>query len=424
MMMHAASFIILVLLLPSISVAGSVESLPLGDASVVDGKYPAKDSARSAAPMEAWVTVEASASMKSGESVARKTALMSAYRKAINKGGTIEVSEFSQLRNFKDVIDVVTKRTHGYIKEHKVISEGVDENDANKYIVKLQALVVDRFDNGKANDQAIHQLVDLIGNPRVLFLLAESKVDGSNVSSVLRSDGAQDDGQTTAEHVMAKAFKEVGYEILTSDDIAQHESVGASELMSAQKGAGSVAAKIGRLVNADIVVAGKVRFQTRVVSGAGTDVNASMGNVSLSAKVVLPGNGKVLAVTTKRQRFMSLQGNSSLAAKENSIAKAAKKAANELKWSVPNILANETRDIEIVVNKASFSNSDKLRLYLSKLQGVEKILSGNWSKKTSSYTVKSVLTGPRETDLARLITKKFNGLDVESIQNYKVVLTY
>ncbi len=437
--------------------AAGVTSLPIADANRVDRTQPltplADDSLQKT---EQWVTVEGRAEMTSGRSVARKQALLDAYRQAINAGGSIEIGEFSQLRNFKEVVDLVTKRVHGYIKGYEILAEGPDSKDKNIYMVAIRALVVDGLDQLSAGDEGLKQFVALIGSPKVLFVLAteaertldttaagytasqneqidlevvqgDTQVrlhrDQNSADSMGMNDQPNDieDFQvSSAEQEMANHFRQVGYEVLTSDDVLNSGFIEMEDLRLARKGLGAYAAKIGRVVNADIVISGVVKYRVSAVNG-NTDIGAHLGTVNLTSKAILPGSGRVLHVSTNRQKYMSVQTSSALMAREESLARASQIAADELKWEVPKLLAQETRDIEVTLSNISYDQSNNVRLFLNQLAGIDSVYMAGWKDKQSKYTVKCIYTGPREHDLVESLQNKFKQLNITELGNYQIV---
>ena len=355
---------------------------------------------------ERWVEVTGKARLTAGEVVARRSALLAAYRQAVNLGGSVEISEFSQIRNFKEVTDIVTKRSRGVIRQYEVINEGADPDNKDTFQITIKALVADKTGDGSGKDQELSQFVSLIGEPRVLFIIGEP--DSGEV--------------TTAEQTMAAMFREVGYQVMTLDSI-DVSGIGPAILTQARDGSAQMAARIGKAAGADIVVVGKLQFELSEMSG-GTDVKGKLGVAQLAVKAIMPGNARILHVTNHQERFLSLQGASGLAARQKSISGAAQSAAIELKWKVPEILSREPRVIDIQVSKVSYQNADKIRKALQKMEGIEKVELSGWQNNIASLTVRNVFTGPRESDLANALLSRFKKLRVMSVGQYAIELAW
>jgi len=355
---------------------------------------------------ENWVTVDGYAPFSAGKLLARRQALVEAYRQAINAGGIIEVKSTSQASNFSMVADVVKTRTHGYIKSYEVISEGADQHDSSLYKITIKARVVNSPDSGQ--EKSLASFLGIIGVPKVLFLISEANND-IELSSV--------------ESYMAESFRKVGYEVLTADDVKINKEINELLLKKARSGHGISAAKIARSTNADIVVTGKLTIQMSQMSG-GTDITANLGNVSLNVKAIIPGNGKVVDVVNARDRFMSVQQSSQMIAKEKAIAKTAKSITEKLKWNIPKYLSQQPRDITLKISNFSFENTDEIKLLLSKIEGINTVELDNWHDKVGLFTVSSSYTGPQEKDILNVIKRRYSTARIVNFQKYFLAISF
>lgn len=398
---------------------------------------------------ERSVVVEGRANLNAGVEVARRQALLDAYRRAINVGGSMEVTEFSQVRNFRDVVDIVTKRSHGWIKQHEVLAEGPVSDNPALYRVAIRALVVDRLDGQR--DDVLRQMVLMAGSPNVLFMLAEQDGSGNTVAasaeesvdvsiasddievSVRRRgatgvaggvEGVPDAPARSVEHLLAREFAEVGYQVMTSDDVSAVHGVSRDMIGRARRGDGADAARIGRLAGADVVVVGVVRYSVSAMSGGGTDLNPLMGAVGISARAVLPSSGKVLAVASTRQRRMVVRHADTFLAREESMARAAYIAAGELKWKIPQVLADEPRQIRITANAVAYDQAEAIRRYLAELSGIERVNMLGWKEGTAHYELLSIFTGPTEDEVYRAMKTRFSSARMLEIENFRLVLTF
>lgn len=362
-----------------------------------------------------WVTVTGQGNLSSGKEVAKRSALLAAYRKAINEGGAVEISEFSQLRNFKDVVDIVTKKSRGVIKSYTVESEGVSNKFSGYYQVTIKALVVDKTDISADESEELQQFVTMIGSPRVLVVVGEQ--DSNNV------DWNKAQAMNTVEEVLASRFNQVGFQVITSADIIGKNGVDHQTISLARQGISTQAEKLGKIAKADLVITGVAQYQLSDMNG-GTDVSAKLGIATLSAKVFIPGVGRVLHISNSSQRYMSVQGGLDNAAKTQSISRAAKVVGDDLRKEVPDILAKQTRNIQMVVKKASYDLAQTITDYIKSLEGVDDVELVNWNKGDGAeYIVKNAFTGPREQDYAKLITKRFKRIKVDSLNSYSLVFS-
>ncbi len=362
-----------------------------------------------------WVTVTGVGNLSSGKDVAKRSALLAAYRRAVNEGGSVEITEFSQLRNFKDVVDIVTKKSRGVIRSYTVENEGVSKKDSNYYQVTIKALVVDKTQISADKSEELQQLVAMIGSPKVMIIVGEQDAE--------QTQWGKAPAQNSVEEAIAARFKQVGYEVITSADIMGRAGVELEDIKLARQGISTYADKLGKLVNADLIITGLAEYQLSESSG-GTDISAKIGAATLSAKALIPGVGRVLHISKSSKRFMSVQGQVANDARVRSITKAAEDVADELRWEVPKILSKETRDIQIIVKKIDYTKADELAVYIKSLEGVDDVELVNWTKDNGAeLRVKNAFTGPREHDYARLISKKFNKIKVDSLSSYSIVFT-
>lgn len=402
------------------------------------------------------VVVEGRASLNAGQDVARRQALLDAYRRAVGAGGSIEIGEFSQLRNFRDVVDIVTKRTHGFITHYEILAEGRATDRSNTYFVAIRAEVVDRLET--RDDDVLAQMVAMIGSPKVLFMLAaydESPSAGGteqasshresvdlqlrqgDVEVSLRRD-AQQRGDAavavpgsagrgsaqTVEHELARRFRDVGYRVLTSDDVRAGFALSAEVLQRARQGMGADAAEVGRLAGADVVVAGTIRYRVSATSGGGTDLEPILGTVSLNAKAIIPSSGRVLGVATIRERYMAVRHADPLLAREESSARAARNAADALKWEIPQVLADEPRLIRIRINGIAYAEADSMRRFFAGLPGIEGVRMLGWKDESSEFDILSIFTGPREGELFRAMQEHYPNIRMVRMESYDLTVAF
>lgn len=372
-------------------------------------------------PQERTVVVEGRANLNAGIDVARRQALLDGYRRAVSAGGATEIAEFSQLRNFKDVVDIVTKRTHGWIRHHEIVSEGQARDGSETYVVTLRAVVVDRLEGQR--DDVLRQMVLMAGSPRVLFLLASYDA-GESRGVAMGADGRMDAAHAgTVEHMLAREFADVGYQVLTSSDVLAAGGITAAQVASARTGSGLDAAHVGRRLDADVVVVGTLRYSISAMSGGGTDVKPTLGSVSVNARAVIPSSGKVVGITSTQQRHMVVRHHDQFMVREESTARAARVVANELKWAIPEVLANEPRLIRVSVTGTTYDQADSVRRVLAQLAGIERVSMLGWSNGHARYEVSSLFTGPTETELFSVLRGRFPEARMLEMEKYSFSMT-
>ncbi|GGF71110.1 flagellar assembly protein T N-terminal domain-containing protein [Alteromonas lipolytica] len=352
---------------------------------------------------ENWVEVTGYADMSAGKPVARRQALVDAYRQAISEGGIIEIGSYSESSNFMMVTDVMKTQSHGFIKRYEVVSEGIDNNDAEIFAIKIKALVVTGL--GDSDDEGLSAFINLIGKPKVLFLVMDPQGEGSSVS--------------TSESYLAEAFAKVGYGVMTGDDLPATDEPTIELLEKARGGNGAAAASLGRQANVDIVLTGQLQVEMSSMSG-GTDVTAQIGNVNLNVKSIIPGNAKIIDVQSAQDRFMSLQQGSALIARQKAIKSAAKRVADKMIRQIPEYLSKAPRTIKVTVGNLDFGKIDDFKALLAKTTGISAVDMINWSQQQTLFDVNAEFTGPKEQDLAKRLLKQYPGASIVALQNYAI----
>jgi hypothetical protein len=352
-----------------------------------------------------WIKADGFAPMTSGKLVARRQALVEAYRQAISSGGIIEVGGYSQVSNFATVADVINTRVHGYIRRYKIVSEGVDELDASIYKVTINAQVTNLSDQD--DDEGLSSFLSLIGVPTILFLAAGEP---------------ENDRMSTSENLLAAQFKQAGYKVMTADDVELNMDITPSVLRKAREGHGYSASLVGRASNADIVLTGTVTTELSDVNG-GTDVQASIGIVSMALKVLIPSNGSIVDAANGTGRFMSVANSSALLAKQKATQQAANQLTELLKWRIPKYLSQQPRVIAVRVVKLPFDKLTTFETFLTGLSGVDKVETVNWKQGNAQFQIESAYTGPKEMDIINAMQSEFAQLTVNNYRPYQISLS-
>ena len=387
---------------------------------------------------DGWVQAEGRGDLRAGPAVATKQALLAAALQALDTASGARTLDYGRLTG------VGRGR---FIRQYDILSAGPTP-DRSAYAVRMRALVDDADPSG---DTAVLQpFVTLMGSPKVLFILSERRADegdahGATATETVNLELEQGDIRvrlsrqaadpggdaagaggnfriSSAEQFMAQRFRAAGYQVVTSDDVYRHGFVDDGELRTARRGVGAFAARVGKAADADLVIAGNVRFEVSAIPGGGTDLEGGqLGAVALTAKVIAPSTGKVLNLVSRRERFLSVAAPSALLAREESLERASVAAADELTWQIPSMLAAETRDVSLELRDIAFAEAESARRFLATLPGIDGVRMDGWKDKVSRYAIASRYAGPREYDVAGALQAEFGNFEVVEIGHYKVV---
>ena len=357
-----------------------------------------------------WITVEARSDMSSGLTVARRSAMLAAYRLAMLGGNVTSKNEVSHWRTFKDVVNILSKKPNTYIKRFEILDGGI-ENE-RQYRVRLKALVVDMFGKEVNLDDHISQFLDLIVEPRIVLLLNEQT--GESNKNVGMGN------VSITEKVIASKLKKVGYTVLTSKDVKK--SVGKIDFEKTKAGDVSYAAFVGRFLNADLVLVGNFTFQSLYDKNPKKVKGLCCNSYKFKWNAIVPGSGKQVNLDNNIEHEST--GGNEKRDRNIGMVSAVDKVSDDLKWKILNILSTQTHDIRVVIKNVTNNKADSIKKILATMEGVEKVEMKGWNEEATQYIVKNVYTGPKERDLSAALTKSFKYLRMKSIGKDELVLSF
>ncbi len=204
---------------------------------------------------------------------ARDRAIEDALRRAVEQAVGTYIQSETVVQNFMLVKDEILSRARGFVQGYKVLSEG--KEDPTTYVVTVEALV-------KVGDvaQAIEQLIEQAGRPRIMVLIQET-VDGE-------PSDARD-----AENALVGAFREKSDRFLLLDPEVVARNIEASRARAAFAGDLQAAAAIGRMAGADLVIVGTAEVRHVRQEVYGTVWESSQARVS--ARALWVDTGEIVA---------------------------------------------------------------------------------------------------------------------------------
>ena len=298
-------------------------------------------------------------------------AISYAKRDALEKGIGQFLMSHTEIENFMLKKDVVLTRTAGHVKNYKVLSKSQGPDGAWKVTIQATVSKSD-IDQDLA---ALGILIHSIGNPRVAFLL-EEKVGSEGVDY--------------AQMAFLNEFQNRNFEVVDPNSTTKFKE--SKDAISALGGNPEAAAKLGALVNAEVLIVGTVKSQEADLSQnayfKGTGMKSVSSTISLKAFDV--GSRKILAA-----------GNASASGVDPNPMKAAMKATQKsvkkmmerkeqffqalLKtW---NSKANDGANFELVIeNVKSFSLAKEVKQVLA--NGSENVEQRSFKKPTLTVQMK------------------------------------
>ena len=358
-----------------------------------------------------WIESSGLSDLKKGLYLAKKRALMDAYRNAVSQGAGVKIENFSKLEmseSFSRVYDVITKESGGFIKNYEVLREF---KKGELYNIEIKACVVK---SKKDLKDGLRLFVKLIGSPKVLVVIDQN---GKNSKIDVKS----------IELELAKELKSYGFDLSLADDFSNRGLTDEENILNARESIGGSAIKFARDVGADLLISGKVEYETkksRVSSAKGIEVFAT-----INLKVLMPGSGKSVALFSKQSQDFLLDSNH-LIARDTIFKKLSKQIAKEVALQIPKYLLNEEREIEIVLQNIKYSDLRKIKKILSNELEVKKVKSVGKYKKVSKKRGKarvvlvSSYLGVTVDDILDILDENGYNFEVEEATDYFLRVSY
>lgn len=293
---------------------------------------------------------------------ARITALRQAYGQAVGKVMGMEIGSMTVVQNFKMISDVVTTRSQGFLKSYRIIDEGLGQQQPVYYFVTIKADVLERGKVAESETEGLRLYVDLLENPKILIVLRERDFHLGSAGNRKMVGDVGMFSLGSAETAMAQVFSRAGYETITSDDLTERDTQGLDNVGYSQR-----ALTVARRVGADVAIAGSLQLARRSFTPR-PEVEMVMVSAELSAKPILVSSGKKADII-----HMSMRASHTdiVVAYSDCLSKLSQGFARKTAWGLPGILAEEVRQISLIVENVDLEMSNRIRKALHQSEVVE-----------------------------------------------------
>lgn len=307
-----------------------------------------------------------------GTQTARAAALQAAYAEAVARGAGLQVDSMTLVRDVRQVVDVVSSRSSGFITRYDIAHEGAENG---VYTVGIEAHVAVRELSDEEQTLAgLRLYLQVFGRPTVLILFpqfdtvgelespavaetqpfqketrksqsGEVASESSTESYVLPGGGYQAVPGTTTlapgvlrgtEAAIAQQLSKYGYLLKTSDDVSSSPQVTPITLSRARQGLTQEARLVGQAVGADLVIVGSLQVSGRSITTHNVDFQQASGEAAM--KAISMKTGETITVFHKSS---TRAGSNILQAAAAVKTQIATDFAQELAWAVPRMLADE-----------------------------------------------------------------------------------
>lgn len=217
--------------------------------------------------------------------IARDAAIEDAKRKAVEQAVGTLVSADTVVENFQTLSDNVYTKTQGYIKKFDIINES---HTPEIYKVSIRATVL--LGVVKNDLDAIGLLHVKAEKPRVLFMIAEQNI-GQKYFVFWWHGKSEYSGEVTdmsaAEMALKEAFIGKGFNVV--DISGSQDSIEISNAYRVADLTNDAARKIGKNLNAEIIVKGKV-IAKEGPKNEGSAISVYIADITAQAIRVDTGN--------------------------------------------------------------------------------------------------------------------------------------
>jgi len=341
---------------------------------------------------------------------ARDRAIADAQRKAVEQCLGTFIDAQTKVENYMVVEDRILNWTRGYVQNYRIMSEY--KKTPELYEVQMEA-TVDMADLSK-DVNAVENLIQSMGNPRVMFV-----IDEQNIGESFNRYHYFEVNMTASETAMMNRFMGKNFQVVDPATVRQNKERDA--VLAAINGDAKAAVALAAATNAEVVVTGKAI--AKVAEGVNLGGMRSC-QANLTARVIDADVGTVLATGSKHAAYPHID---EVTGGTMAIEKAANALADELiakileKWRSKFYEANTVK--LLVTGLTSFAEASSFKNSLQFVaRGVKNVFQRNVAGGTAEFDV--MISGNAD-QLARELDQRKIGefaLDVTGATANKVTL--
>jgi len=220
---------------------------------------------------------------------ARDRAIDDALRKAVEQALGTYIDAQTKVENYMVVEDRILSWSRGYVSNWKILSEM--KKTPELYEVQVMATV--NVNDLQRDAEAVRNLIQNMGNPRIMFL-----IDEQNIGESYDRYHYFEVNMTAAETAMMNKFLEKNFDVVDPATVRQNKKRDA--VLAAINGDRKAAAAIAASVDAEVVVTGKA------IAKVATGINlAGMKScqANITARVIDADVGTVIATGSKHAAY-------------------------------------------------------------------------------------------------------------------------
>lgn len=357
--------------------------------------------AQGVSPMQVVQSIGVGAIMYDDVAAARDRAIDDALRKAVEQTLGTYIDAQTKVENYMVVEDRILNWSRGYVKNYQILSEG--KKTPETYEALIQATV--DMTNLASDADAVQNLLQGMGNPRVMIM-----IDESNVGETSTQYHYFEVNMTASETAMNNKFLEKNFSVVDPATIRSNKQRDA--IVAAINGDTKAAQSLAQALDAEVIITGKAI--AKVATGINLGGMKSC-QANLNARVVDADVGTIIATSSKHAAYPHID---EVTGGTMAIEKAANALADELitkileKWRSRFYSLNDVKliitGLESYTEAANFKNALQFTA-----RGIKMVNQRNVAGGTAEFDIK--ISGNAE-QLAR-------ELDQRAIGDYNLAVT-
>lgn len=308
--------------------------------------------------------------------LARDQAVNDALRKAVEQalGTFVQASTLTQ--NYMLVEDNILSWTNGYVQSYQITNEGTV--DLSTYEVTVQAVV--QLSDLKSDWESVQNLINRMGNPRLMFMITEQNIgESTNWANYLSVD------MNMTETTLLNKFIENGFECV--DPATVRQNLKQDQAAAILQGDTKLAATIAKKLGAEVIITGKA--VAKVATGINLGGMKSC-QANITARVIKADVATVIATGSQHAAYPHID-------EVTGGMEAIKKAANKLSDELISQITKKWRD--------EFYNATTVKLEVKGFTSFSQLNNFNNTLKYFVRGIKDIYTRQVSDDIAELDVK-------------------
>jgi hypothetical protein len=340
------------------------------------------------------VIVEGEAQIEDGDKIrAKEQAKIQAFRTAIEEVVGVYVLSETRVQNFQLLEDNIYTKATGFLQDFEILDEKVV---GDIYKIKMRVVV-----GLKPLTNALKEL-GLLKEWRIMVVIPEEHI-GRRVPD------------PAGETEVIKRFLNAGYKVVDQKQVKAIRDTQIAE--KAAKGDVDSALQLARKFGADIIITGEAFSEHAATAGGGAygiDVSLQSCRARVEARAIRADTGEIIAADGVYGTGVDIAEN---IAGKKALTDAGGKLADFFIEEITKIPASISSSLELVISEVSYSKVDELRIKISKLRGVKKIVLQEYAGKIATFDIE--LDG-KPQDFAALLEKSVKEIEIISVSKSKI----